>query len=257
MQRYSYHSVELARVLWRGPRQAMLEYRYLDSAPALSPGQFILFWVPGLEAIPLTPLYSDASRLVLLVVERGPTTAKLVSSPPRYAGVIAVLGRRFTYRGDEMVFLAGGVGVAAIAMAAREAAQSGVKVTVFYGARSASELAPVEDFLGSVRIIYATDDGSRGHRGTVLDALHASGLRVGDVYTVAAGPKPLLCKAYSEAAKAGQLKRLALSLETMVRCGLGFCGSCAIPCTGMLLCRDGPIVPADRLGCWVVKECQN
>jgi len=254
-QRYSYTSLRLAGIPWRGPGLVMAKYAAVDDGlPVIGPGQFILFWVPGLEAIPLSPVYSDEESLVLLVKERGETTRSIVREPPGFAGVIAPLGAPLELPRGRVVVLAGGVGIASALPVARAASGRGGAVLLIYGARSGAELAPIEPYVdSSVEIIYATEDGSKGVRGTVIDALEELG--VGDAWIYAAGPNPMLCALHRWARERGLLDRLYMAPERIIRCGMGFCGRCAIPGTTLLLCRDGAYIPARELETWAEKGC--
>ena len=254
-QRYSYASLRLERVEWRGPGLVMAKYRVSGKGfPMVRPGQFVLFWVPGLEAIPLSPLYSDEETMVFLVKERGETTRSIVREPPRFAGAIGPLGRPVEPRGEGVLVVAGGVGVASALPVARQASLEGSETLLIYGARSAAELAPIESYAGNSRIIYTTEDGSKGLKGTVLDALDELEAR-GFTTIYAAGPNPMLCALHEWARRRGVLNGLFLAPERIIRCGMGFCGKCSIPGTELLLCRDGAYLPATSLGEWVGEGC--
>ncbi|KSW11849.1 hypothetical protein CF15_03340 [Pyrodictium occultum] len=257
-RRYDYCSLKLRRILWRGEGVALLSYQPLGCRPPVfEPAQFAMFWVPGMEAVPLAPIYSGAKRLDFLVKARGPTTRRIVEEPPERAGIIGPMGRGFKPRAARLLLAAGGTGAASLTPVARWAADQGATVVFVYGARSAGELAPVEGYLGpGVELVVATENGSRGRRGTVVDVVEDLGLEGFDA-VAAAGPEAMLCRLYRLAAGKGLLGRLYLSLETMVRCGMGFCGACLVPCTGILLCREGPVLPAAKLGCWAEESCRQ
>ncbi|BEP17392.1 dihydroorotate dehydrogenase electron transfer subunit [Pyrofollis japonicus] len=254
LPRYRYTSLGLGRVVWRSKRGIILEYRYLGDSVDILPGQFVHFWVPGYEAIPLTPLYSDEDVVVFLVAERGPTTRKIVQDPPRYAGVIAPLGRPVNPTGPRILLVAGGVGVASVASIARSAVERGLETVLVYGARSGDELAPIEPYVGDVETLYATEDGSKGVRGTVIDALVEEELR-GFSEAYAAGPPAMLCRLYELQQERRIADRLYMAPERVIRCGLGFCGKCAIPGTTKLLCRDGAFLDSKELSQWVRMGC--
>ncbi|BES80849.1 hypothetical protein [Pyrodictium abyssi] len=255
---YSYCSLRLDRVLWRGRGAILLSYRPQTCVlPEFEPTQFAMFWVPGAEAIPLAPIYSSKDRIDFLVRLRGSTTRMIVEQPPARAGIIGPMGRGFKPKAGAVLLVGGGTGIASLVPLAGWASRSGARVTLVYGARTVSELAPIEmylDGLEGVKLVVATDDGSRGVKGTVVDALSTIDLTGFDAI-VAAGPPAMLCTLYKLAGDQGLLDRFYASLETLVRCGMGFCGSCMLPCTSSLLCREGPVFPGSMLGCWVEAEC--
>ena len=258
--RARYATLRLESVVWRGPRQVLLEYRFLSGTPkgGYPPGTFTLFWYPGIEAIPLTPI-EDSGKLLFLVAVRGETTKAIYKAPPRYAGVIGPLGKEYqpdTSRGD-VLLVAGGAGIAALAPLARVLARR-VGVTVVYGARTAGEVPPLDKLLGGgAEVVYATEDGSLGVKGTAVDVLeHIDVDKYG--YIVAAGPSAMLCKLYSLARRERYLEKLVLAVETYVRCGLGFCGKCIVPGTQHRLCVDGMFYHALELGeGWFSGACRG
>lgn len=127
--------------------------------------------------------------------------------------------------------VAGGVGLAPFATLAEALTRAGVSTTLFYGARSAGELFCLDFFerLG-VRLVLATEDGSRGVRGRVTaplaDAL--AGLsEPGQAMIYACGPEPMLEAVAGLAAQHGQPSEV--SVERVMGCGMGGCYSCVIP----------------------------
>lgn len=247
---YRYTSVELVEVAWRGRGVAVLVYRQLGPVlQSYGPGQFIHFWIPGVKAVPLAPVPvgGDWGELALIVKARGEATRRLVEEPPRRAGVIGPLGRRLRPPRGRWLHVAGGTGVAAELLLARVTGG-----TLVYGARSAEELAPLRE-LGllprGVELVEATEDGSRGDRGTAVDVALRLLRGGGYGYVSAAGPRGMLRALVPGAAEAvGGAGRVYVSPEAIVKCGMGFCGRCML-CSGHLLCRDGSFLRASEVAC--------
>jgi dihydroorotate dehydrogenase electron transfer subunit len=133
---------------------------------------------------------------------------------------------------------------------------SGRKVTVLQGARTEAQLLPSSRFAGA-DVQVATDDGSAGHHGSVVDLLSnlPPALRgragEGGIDVVTCGPTPML-KSLVEVASRQQipLSSIQVALETPMGCGLGTCLGCAAPRREggyLLTCQDGPCVRADRI----------
>jgi len=127
--------------------------------------------------------------------------------------------------------VAGGVGLAPFATLAESLAAAGTTTTLFYGARSAGELFYIDFFerLG-VRLVLATEDGSRGVRGRVTLPLEQelAALAHPDATVVyACGPEPMLEAVATLAARYRQPSQV--SVERVMGCGLGGCYSCVIP----------------------------
>ena len=76
--------------------------------------------------------------------------------------------------------VAGGVGLAPFVMLSEKLRQQGVVVTLFYGARSATELFCMNIFeqLG-VSVVTATEDGSLGMQGVITIALNERLQKIG------------------------------------------------------------------------------
>src|SRR6516225_9175481 len=109
------------------------------------------------------------------VVGRG-TALMAALEPDDRVGLLAPLGHGFfaeEYLGEarqagEVLHVAGGIGIAALLMPARELARAGVRQRLFFGGRSRADLVGVTDFKPYVQeAILATEDGSCGHRGYV------------------------------------------------------------------------------------------
>jgi dihydroorotate dehydrogenase electron transfer subunit len=137
--------------------------------------------------------------------------------------------------------VAGGVGLAPFATLAETLVGAGTPTTLFYGARTGSELFYLDFFerLG-VTLVLSTEDGSRGTNGRVtvpLESALAELRRRGSgsdhanrrdhVMIYACGPEPMLAAVAKLAARDGQASEV--SVERVMGCGLGGCYSCVVP----------------------------
>jgi dihydroorotate dehydrogenase electron transfer subunit len=175
--------------------------------------------------------------------------------------VLGPLGRPYPLgveEGGEVVFVAGGLGIASFLLAAQHLRQKGENrpVHLLYGARSRDAIVQIREFEeAGVRCEVATDDGSGGHHGLVTDLLecYLSASPDRPVMYVC-GPTPMLKAVSAMAARFGV--KCYLSLETYMGCGIGTCMGCAIKMrTGdgpddfefQRACVEGPVVDAARL----------
>jgi 2-polyprenylphenol hydroxylase and related flavodoxin oxidoreductases len=94
----------------------------------------------------------------------------------------------------------------------------------------------------------ATDDGSRGFKGTVVEALlHEIGLADASLKTLnahlfACGPTPMLAAVDALALEQGVSAQL--SAEQWMACGVGACQGCVLPARAggyLRACADGPV----------------
>ena len=83
------------------------------------------------------------------------------------------LGRGYSIspQAQNVLLVAGGLGVAAVIALADEAIAANRSVTLLQGARSANKLYPPDLLPQDVEAVSATDDGSTGHHGVVTDLL--------------------------------------------------------------------------------------
>ena len=215
----------------------------MDGALAAEPGQFVMAWLPDIEERPFSIV--DDDPLTLTVARVGPFTQALAAARPgTRIWVRGPFGRGFRLLGEKHLLVGGGCGAAALALLAKRARMAGHQVTVGLGARASEGLMLGWRFLDlGCRVILATDDGSQGVRGTALDAVGEplAGRWPDSVY--ACGPEPML---QALAARCDQLGLPCwLSIEAVMKCGMGVCGSCHQG--ARLVCQDGPVFPAHEM----------
>lgn len=226
----------------------------------LDPGQFVMVrgaW--GRELLnPRAFSVLDASddgRFSILIKVYGRGTARLAAlRPGEPVTITGPLGNGFDPPGEAtQLLVAGGVGLPPLHLQARRAAAQGraERLEMFYGGRDADDLVLTSDLdTWGVKTTYATEDGSRGHRGFVtgalearLDAAKASGEAV---EILACGPTPML-RAVRTLGLAHGVRTL-LCLEEEMACGFGVCLGCAVPVHGAkpykYCCSDGPVFDA-------------
>lgn len=233
-----------------------------DLAPALEPGQFAMIGVPDRSQPYLRRAFSFADRdeakgtVEFLVKVVGAGTRCLQELPPgSAASLLSPLGNAFSTadlaRGDRVAIVAGGVGIAPFPLLLRSLAALGVVADLFFGGRSASDLAYREKIspLVTGREHDTTDDGSLGARGRVTDALRrelVAGARYRRLY--ACGPTPMfasLAKVVEEFAVPAEF-----STEAPMGCGFGVCLGCVLPKAGggyLVTCQEGPILDPRRI----------
>jgi dihydroorotate dehydrogenase electron transfer subunit len=142
--------------------------------------------------------------------------------------------------GGTHLLVGGGVGTPPLVELAKRL--SG-EIIVVVGFKSETYL--VEELKKYATVYVATDDGSTGFYGTVVDVLDAHNLRTGKVY--ACGPKPML-KALQNWVEESQLEA-QLSLEERMGCGFGACVGCVVKVISdneagydyKKVCVDGPV----------------
>ncbi|HET9847757.1 MAG TPA: dihydroorotate dehydrogenase electron transfer subunit [Candidatus Dormibacteraeota bacterium] len=224
-----------------------------QSAAAIEPGQFFQIGVGAAHTLlrrPYSAAWSSRSsgRVGFIFNVVGAGSAWLAN---RHAGheldLLGPLGRGFDLEGDgPAVCIAGGLGVAVFPGVVEALVARGRPVAMLLGARTAAQLLPEERFAGA-EVLVATDDGSAGHHGSVVDLMAAT--TPSNVF--ACGPTPMLQALVDEARRLEiPLSSIQVALETPMGCGVGTCLGCAAPRRGggyLLTCQDGPCVRAERL----------
>jgi dihydroorotate dehydrogenase electron transfer subunit len=238
-----------------------------DIAAAALPGQFVMIKpAAGHEPLLRRPFSifeivrdggGQPSVITILSKRVGISTRQIYDlAAGQTVATLGPLGRPFTIppHGVEAWMVAGGVGLAPFATLAETLGGRGIRTTLFYGARTAGDLFYTELFerLG-VRLVLATEDGSRGVRGRVtvpLDAALAGA--AGNVRLFACGPEPMLAAVAHLAVRHG--RPCEVSVERVMGCGLGGCYSCVVPVRGadgrqhyVRSCTSGPVFDAAAL----------
>ena len=149
--------------------------------------------------------------------------------------------------------VAGGVGLAPFATLAEALHARGVDTTLFYGGRSSDDLyrVPLFERLG-VRVLLATEDGTRGEAGRVTAPLARRLVTEAGrpLMVYACGPTPMMRAVAELAARAGQ--PVQVSLEPVMGCGLGGCYSCVVRVLDgsarfVRSCLEGPVFEGSRV----------
>jgi len=211
---------------------------FFDQPFAFLPGQFVMVWVPGVDEIPMA-LSSDQSISVQKV---GDATSAIFSlSAGEKLGIRGPFGNGFL-KGEKMLAIAGGIGVAPLLPLAR----ADCVMTFLLGARTEPELLFVDQLDECTDLQIATDDGSLGVTGFVAALIDDLNLGSYDRIAVC-GPELMMRAVLAKVTEIGIEIRSEFSLNRYMKCGTGVCGSCCIDPSGLRVCRDGPVFSGDLL----------
>lgn len=161
--------------------------------------------------------------------------------------IMGPLGNGFTVEPGKKAFLiGGGIGVPPMLQLAKEIKASGAaEFQTIMGYRNAQTFL-LDEFKEQGDAFAATEDGSVGTKGNVIDAIKSLGLKADVIY--ACGPTPMLhaLKEYAE----GQNMECYVSMEERMACGIGACLACVCKSTGIddhsqvknkRVCKEGPV----------------
>jgi len=200
-------------------------------------------------------------QLLYKVVGRGTQIMAELQSGDQ-VGLLAPLGHGFLEEEylprardcDEILHVAGGIGIAALLLPAKRLAEAGFKQRLFFGARTRDDLVGVNEFKPLVRAtLLATENGSAGYRGFVTRPLEEHlAKHTGRKYLLmVCGPWAML-RATVVLAKRFRHPCL-VSMENRMGCGLGVCLGCSIRVQGtgheayQRVCTEGPVFRAEKV----------
>ena len=230
-----------------------------EIAALAKPGNFVNIKVTGASQPLLRRPFSihDVRGKVvdIMVKSVGPGTTMLTDAEKgATVMVLGPLGNSFDWKSrifSTALLVSGGIGTAPMLFLQKTLMAEGKKVINLIGGRRK------EDLLGNdlTDCRFATDDGSAGYRGTVVDLLRQelpALEKEGPLKVFACGPNPMLkalagfCREYRIACD--------LSLESVMGCGIGICYGCSVEVNTpdgeirtILLCREGPVIDAELL----------
>ena len=235
-----------------------------DGFGTMMPGQFLGIYPNDPAALlprPISLCRQDPGTGDLVIVYRtaGRGTLELATqSAGSTVRVLGALGNGYDlsrFRGKRVLLLGGGIGIPPmLELAARLAGESGTakQVTAVLGYRS-SDFFLLEEFRKTAdRVLIATDDGSAGTHGTVLDAVREDGTAFDIV--AACGPMPMLRGVKQFAEERGT--EAFLSLEERMACGVGVCLGCVCrtvnrddhsKVNNARVCTEGPVFLASEV----------
>lgn len=229
-----------------------------ELAKTAKPGQFLnIYTKDSANLLPRPVSICQVRRpegnlvMVYRVVGKGTKEFSCLKSGDRL-DVLGPLGNGFPLTDKKALLVGGGIGIppmVGLGEALRDAGNENVNFVCGYRNR---EIFLKEDMEAAGMLAVATDDGSVGTHGTVLDAIKERGLEAEVMF--ACGPLPMLraLKAYA----AEKHITLYVSLEERMACGIGACLGCVCRTTephhhthvnNARVCKDGPVFLATEV----------
>ncbi len=200
-------------------------------------------------------------QLLYKIVGRG-TRLMAELKPGDRVGLLAPLGHGFfedeyisqARAADQVLHVAGGIGIAALLLPAKRLAEAGLRQQLFFGGRTVADLVGVEDFKPLMQeIVLTTEDGSKGHEGFVTRPLedYLGCNRDKKFLLMVCGPWGMLHASVDLARKYGY--PCLVSMENRMGCALGVCLGCCIRVDGQgheayqRVCTEGPVFWAEKV----------
>ena len=220
------------------------------------PGQFLMLYPKGESTllprpISICEISDNKYRLVYRVSGKGTKEFSEYKEGDRVR-ILGPLGNGFDAtkgKGKKVFVIGGGIGIPPmLELSKRLDLEECESLTAFMGYRN-SDLFLKNDFEKVISLKIATEDGSKGSKGNVLDAIKESGLKADIIY--ACGPMPML-RALKEYAILKNIEAY-ISLEERMACGVGACLGCVAKTThkdshsqvnNKRVCTEGPVFEA-------------
>jgi dihydroorotate dehydrogenase electron transfer subunit len=212
-----------------------IKFRYEKD---VSPGQFLMIWIPGIDEIPMSVSYTDKRIKEITFKRVGEATNSLFDlKEGNNIGIRGPYGNGFEIKGQHILFVGGGTGIATIAPIVKESIMKNIDSTVVIGAKSKSELFFERRFKDyGAKLICTTDDGSAGYKGFASEIakkiLHEE--KIDSIMTC--GPE-LMMKSLLNYCDSVFFQA---SIERYIKCAIGICGQCCIG-KGLRVCKEGPV----------------
>ncbi len=216
-----------------------------------APGQFVsLYTKDGSKLLPrpisICEVQDNAIRLVYRVVGYGTKEFSGYREGEKVS-LLGPLGNGFTLKNKKAVLVAGGIGIPPMLELAKQLRRESpsLSVTAVLGYRDSNTFL-VDDIKKYADVVIATDDGSLGVKGNVIDAIRKEKIEAQIFY--ACGPTPMLrgLKNYAEEINV----EAQISLEERMACGIGACLACVCKTKEIdehshvhnaRICKDGPV----------------
>ena len=166
--------------------------------------------------------------------------------------LLGVLGNGFPFEkaeGKKVFLMGGGIGVPPILQLAKQIGDPDAQIIVGY---RDSKTFLREDFEKYGRVYIATEDGSVGSKGNVMNAISDNDLKCDVIF--ACGPMPML-RAIKKYAEENGVPAY-ISLEEHMACGVGACLGCVVKTkevdhhshvNNARICTDGPVFLASEV----------
>ena len=214
------------------------------------PGQFIMVWIPGVDEIPISLSgIKNNGRTSITVHEVGEASLALNKKKKgEFIGIRGPFGNGFVPSKGNIMIVGGGTGIGPLIPLIEKVENNANRLVVMSGVKKKVNLLFLKTLekissRNNSEIVFSTEDGSYQNKGLITDqAEHIlMNERFDMIYTC--GPEIMMYKMFKLAEK-NQVP-IQASLERMMRCSIGICGSCQIG--KFRVCKEGPVFSSQML----------
>ncbi len=214
------------------------------------PGQFVMVWIPGIDEIPMSLSAINPEGLTSITVNGVGEASRALNKKEKgdQIGVRGPFGNGFVPTGGNVMVVGGGTGLAPLMPLIEKLVKIADKITLMSGAKCQENLLfldRVDRILSELdsETIFTTEDGSYGIECVVTDQVEQNLKKEKFDMIYTCGPEQMMYKMFLLAEQ--HTVPLQASLERIMRCAIGLCGSCQI---GKLrVCKEGPVLTSEQL----------
>lgn len=217
---------------------------YFDLDLKAKPGQFIMFWLPGIDLKPFGISYQKNGVTGITICNVGPVTEKIFKLKENdVVGLQGPYGTFFdTAQADNITLVAGGYGAAPLSFLAD--ANPDKNIDFIIGAQTKEKLLFEKRLKkAGVTLHQCTDDGSCGFKGYSTDKLEELIANQKPDLVCSCGPELMQNKVIEICEK--NTIPCQISLERYIKCGFGLCGQCVVDPLGIRMCQEGPVLSSE------------
>ncbi|MFZ5984101.1 MAG: FAD/NAD(P)-binding protein [Acidobacteriota bacterium] len=252
---------EISSITQLTEMEKLFHIRLLDPSDrrrfAFQPGQFVMIEVPGYGEVPISIAGSASNHGFLeFCIRRAGTVTSVLHRAKAGArvGVRGPFGTSFPMakmRDHHVLLIAGGLGLAPLRSAILHVTENRSDfrdVHILYGTKTPDQLLfdyqyeqwRRVDGVNLSIIVEEPDPGWTGPVGRVTSLLDRIALDSERTYAIVCGPPVMFKFVCNSLAELGlPMRRMFVSLERRMHCGMGKCCRCNIGST--FTCKDGPV----------------
>lgn len=241
--------IRLERVHLETP--SIKSFTFHDSLCATAkPGQFIMVWAIGVDEVPmsLSTIQSNGCSEIAVAKVGEATVALHRKRAGDLIGIRGPYGNGFEPSEGNLLLVGGGTGIAVLLPLATSLPKRDASMTFVLGAKTRDELLFLDRAQSicskhNCAIAVTTEDGTQGSKGLATNAVEKllEKEHFDMIYTC--GPESMMRRVFQLAERYNT--PIQASLERIMKCGLGICGSC---CVGKYrVCKDGPVFSSEQL----------
>ena len=226
-------------------------YTFIDKlCGTANPGQFVMVWIPGVDEIPISLSGINSDGLTSISVNVVGDASKALNQKEKgdIIGIRGPFGKGFTPVGGNVMVVGGGTGLGPMMPLTEKLVKIANKVTVMSGVKCRDNLL----FLDSIEklvlgvhsdTVVTTEDGSYGIECLVTEQVEQKLMKEHFDMIYTCGPEQMMYRTFLLADQYNV--PIQASLERIMRCGIGLCGSCTIG--KIRVCKDGPVLNSKQL----------